>query len=69
MKKWNIHFFASNSSQTPLNLISLTIFVTEGLSHSFNLKLKQLNSKKVLKKFALLGNYFCDFFTDLEIGY
>ena len=68
MKKWNIHFFASNSSQTPLNLISLTILLTQGLSHSFNLKLKQLNCKKVLK-FALLGNYFSDFFTDVEIGY
>ena len=61
-------FFYFNSSQTPFNLVSLTIFVTLGLSRYFNLKLEQLSDKKVLK-FALLGNCFSDLLTEVEIWY
>ena len=57
-------FFASNLPQTPSSLISLTILVTQGLSHSFNLKLEQLNCKKVFK-IALLANCFSDLFTEV----
>ena len=60
------HYFASNSTQIPSNLISLTILATQGTLHSFNLKLEQLSSKNVLK-FVLLGNCFSDILTEVEI--
>ena len=58
--------FDSNSPETPSNLISLTILVTLRPFTLFNLKLEQLSCKKVLK-FALLGNYFSDLFTEVKI--
>ena len=62
-------FFASNSPQTPSNVISSKILGTICcLSHIFNLKLEQLSCEKVLK-FALFGNYFSDLFTEVEIWY
>ena len=61
-------FFASNSPQTPSNLISLTILVTVRPFTQFILKLEQLSRKKVLK-FSLLGNCFSDLFTEVEISY
>ena len=39
-------------------------FSERGLSHSFNLKLQQLSSEKVLR-FVLLGNCSSDFFTEI----
>ena len=39
-----------------------------GLSHCFNLKLEQLDCKKVLK-FAFVDNCFSDPFTEVEIWY
>ena len=60
--------FASNSTHTHSNLISLTILVTVSSSTQFNLELEQLSSKKVLK-FALLGNCFSDLLTEVQIWY
>ena len=60
--------FASNSTQTHSNLISLTILVTVSSFTQFNLKLEQLSCKKVLK-FALLGNCFSDLLTEVQIWY
>ena len=62
------HILASESPQTPSNLICLTIFVILGPWHSFNLKLEQLICKKALK-FVLLDNYFPDLFTEVQIWY
>ena len=59
--------FPSNFPQAPSNLMSLIILVTLRPSHSFNLKLEQLSSKKVFKP-ALLGNYFSHFFTKSKFG-
>ena len=62
------HFFHSNSSQTPSNLISFMILVTLRPFTHLNLKLEQLSCKKVLK-FAFFNNCFFDLFTDVEIWY
>ena len=60
-------FFVSNSPKTPSILIALKILLTlESLSKSFNLKLKKLSCKKVLK-FAFLRNCFSDLFTEVKI--
>ena len=61
------HFFDSTSPHTPSNLISLTILVTLR-PFTFNQKLEQLSSEKVLK-FALLGNCFSELFTEVEIWF
>ena len=61
-------FVDSNSSQTPSNLISLTILVTLSLLHSFEINLEQLSCKKGLK-FALLESSCCDLSTEVEIWY
>ena len=61
-------FCDSNSLQTPSNIISLTFLVTVRILTLFNLKLEQLSGKKVVK-LALLGNYFSNLFTEVEIWY
>ena len=48
--------------------VSVNRFIQQGLSHSFNLKLEQLSSKNVLK-YALLGNWFSELSTQVEIWY
>ena len=58
--------FASNSPQTPLKMISLTVLGTLRTLIQFSLKLEQLICKKVLK-LVLLDNYFSDLFTEVQI--
>ena len=62
------HSFACTSPQSSSNCFSFTILVTQGFSHSFNLQLKQLSCKKVLK-FAFFGNCFSDPFTEVQMWY
>ena len=60
---------AANSSKTISNSICLKILVTLGpFTHSFNLKLKPLSCKKMLK-FVLRGNCYFDLFAEVEIWY
>ena len=61
------HFFDSNSTQFPSNLITLAISGTTRLLTLFQPKLKQLSGKKVQKP-ALLGNCFSDPFTEVEVS-
>ena len=61
-------FFASNSSQTPSNLILLTIFVTLSPLTLFQPKTRATNLQKALK-FVLLDKYFPDIFTEVQISF
>ena len=58
--------FASDSPQSPSNLIFLDNFGNYEAFHSFNLKSKQLSREKVLN-FVLLDNYFTDLFTEVQL--
>ena len=60
--------FTSNSTLTPLNLVSLRILVTLRPFTKFYKKLEKL-SHKIELKFALLGNCFSDLFTVVKIWY
>ena len=62
------HFFASNSPQTPSNLIYLTILVTLRPFTHFKPKFGAIKLQKSAT-FALLGNCFSDLFTEVEIWY
>ena len=62
------HFFASTFNPDPFKLNLFDNYGNSKAFHSFNLKLEQLSSKKVLK-FALLCNCFSDLFTEVEIWY
>ena len=59
-------FLASKLPQTLSNLTALTLFINLGPLTQFQLKLEQLIFKKVLK-FVLLGNYFFNFFSEVQI--
>ena len=62
------HLFASNSPQTPSNLILLTLLVTLRSVTLFYPKFRAINSQIKLK-FVLLGNRFSDLFTEVKIWY
>ena len=55
------HFFDSNSPQTPSNVISLTILLTLSPFTLFEPK------SKLVLKVALLGNWFSELFTQVEM--
>ena len=57
--------FSSNSSQIPPNLISLTILETLRPFTQFSPKIRAIK----LKKSALLGSWFSDLFTEIDIWY
>ena len=63
------HFFASNSPQTPTNLVSLTMLVTlKPFTQLIALKPEKLICKNVLY-LAFTGNCFSDLFTEVKIWY
>ena len=61
-------FFASNRTQTPSNLISLTLLVILNSLTQFQSKIRAIKVQKSAKT-CLTCKYFPDIFTEVEIGY